>query len=477
MIDGVKIDCTNCHNLNWQNNKYLKFYTNVNIHTGELLDNTQIAKYKGLKFFITQSTKYKNKTYYSVRGSLHKYFNKGKHNANDFTIDDLQTVINELQQKFNIEPTRATIHNLEFGVNIYTPVPVKEVLKGLVSYGSYTFGTLKIEGVPVGKVLQKQQTNTKIYDKAKQNQKPINNLLRFEIAVKKMIYLKSYGITTLSDLQDKDKIRPLGALLVSVWNDIIYYDKNINWKQLTEFERKKILYYATPRNWNEFSIKQRYRAKKHFNKLLKEFSTSTTHTKISNLIEQKCKQLNENICPLINHDLSKKIDDISNVKCPQINRYNTQLKCGHFNPQKSQFKKEPKNTQKKPLKKCKVCATDISQKKQGTKFCSKKCNNKYHGQKRTQKRQFRILTEKANLQKLVKILDKNRLLLLVTYKTTTGTYSDNLEQYEIDTTPNWIKQITSVSVTGHRKNSKAIILNSYRARKLIKIINQINLNK
>jgi hypothetical protein len=70
MIDGVKIDCSKCQNLNWQNNKYLKFYTNVNVHTGELLDNTQIAKYKGLKFFIIQSNKYKNRTYYSVRGFI-----------------------------------------------------------------------------------------------------------------------------------------------------------------------------------------------------------------------------------------------------------------------------------------------------------------------------------------------------------------------------------------------------------------------
>ena len=298
MIDGIKIDVHSLNGSKWLSNKLLHFHTYTSVETGELLDGTIVAKYKGLKFFITQSTKYENRVYYSVRGSLHKYFNNGKHNANDFSFYDLQNVIQELQQKFNINPKTSTLRNIEFGTNVITPIDAKEVLKSLVCYGKYTFGTLKIEGLIVGKRIAKQQSSLKIYDKGKQYQKA-TNLVRFEIAIHKMIYLKKFGIVTLSDLQDIAKIEPLGSILLNYWDDVIYYDKKIDWKRLTEFERKKILYYATPRNWFDFEIKQRYRAKKHFKELMQQFSTSKTHKEIYNLIGLKWSDLSANICPQI----------------------------------------------------------------------------------------------------------------------------------------------------------------------------------
>lgn len=305
MIDGIKIDVHSLNGSKWLSNKLLHFHTYTSVETGELLDGTIVAKYKGLKFFITQSTKYENRVYYSVRGSLHKYFNNGKHNANDFSFYDLQNVLQELQQKFNINPKTSTLRNIEFGTNINTPIDAKEVLKSLVCYGKYTFGTLKIEGLIVGKRIAKQQSSLKIYDKGKQYQKA-TNLVRFEIVVQKMIYLKKFGIVMLSDLQDITKIEPLGSILLNYWNDVIYYDKKIDWKRLTEFERKKILYYATPRNWSDFEIKQRYRAKKHFKELMQQFSTSTIHKEIYDLIGLKWSYLSANICPQINQDFKTK---------------------------------------------------------------------------------------------------------------------------------------------------------------------------
>ena len=146
MIDGIKIDVHSLNGSKWLSNKLLHFHTYTSVETGELLDGTIVAKYKGLKFFITQSTKYENRVYYSVRGSLHKYFNNGKHNANDFSFYDLKNVIQELQEKFSINPKTSTLRNIEFGTNTITPIEAKEVLKNLVCYGKYTFGTLKIEG-------------------------------------------------------------------------------------------------------------------------------------------------------------------------------------------------------------------------------------------------------------------------------------------------------------------------------------------
>ena len=475
MIDGIKIDVHSLNGSKWLSNKLLHFHTYTSVETGELLDGTIVAKYKGLKFFITQSTKYENRFYYSVRGSLHKYFNNGKHNANDFSFYDLQNVIQELQEKFSINPKTSTLRNIEFGTNVITPIDAKEVLKNLVCYGKYNFGTLKIEGLIVGKRIAKQQSSLKIYDKGKQYQKA-TNLVRFEIAVHKMVYLKKFGIVTLSDLQDIVKIEPLGSVLLSYWDDVIYYDKKIDWKRLTEFERKKILYYATPRNWSDFEIKQRYRAKKHFKELMQEFSTSTTHKEIHNLIGSKWSDLSAKICPQINQGCKPK-NESRNV-------HKLTVSIHGYNMDKSTLKKENekihKNHTQKSLimiaKKCKVCSSNISHKRTSTIFCSKKCNNHFHGKLRTQRNQQKRKLERQNLDKLLKLIPKKVLWFWITYNTKNdvGLFSDYLYQSEINTTQDWINNILQVSVTGFRKNEKPIILTSYRARKLIKEINNLN---
>lgn len=467
MIDGVKIDVQNLNGIEWLNCHLLDFYTYTNTKTGELLDGTLVAKYRGLKFFIIQSVKYQNKTYCSIQGSLHKYFNKGKHNANDFTLFDLQKVIVELKQKFSIEPTTAILRNVEFGVNINTPLTANDLLKNLVCYGNYTFGTLKIEGVKVGKNIAQQRTELKIYDKGKQYDLPVQNLTRIELAVKKMEFLKSYNITTLSDLTNIDKIKPLGSLLLSYWDDVIYYDKKINWKQLTQFERKKLLYYATPRNWEDFDYKQRYRAKKHFKELMSKYSTSTTHKDITQLLAEKTGILTASFCPQINHDLHPKEATLNVHKLTvRIHSYNVDKKNT-----KMRNKKKVENLTKKS-RVCSVCKTSISHKRTDAKYCSKKCNNTLNGLKRTKRNQKQRSIEIKALNKLIALLDKNRLELIITYRTETGEYSDSLFQYEIQTSKQWISKIKKVVVTGYRKNCKPLMLTGSRAKILINEINK-----
>lgn len=482
MIDGVKIDVLPSNGCKWFDNKLLDFFTYTNTSTGELLDGTLVAKYRGLKFYITKSIKYDNCTYFSVRGSLHKYFNNGKHNANDFTFENLQTVIQELQDKFNIDPLTSTLHNVEFGVNINTPVPVKEVLKNLVCCGSYTFGTLKIEGVTVGKKIDKQTSSIKIYDKGKQYKKEVSNLARFEIAVRKMVFLKSYSINKLSDLQNINKVEPLGQLLSAYWKDVIYYDKVVNWKQLTEFERKKILYYATPRNWSEFNRMQRTRAKHHFKDLMKQYSTSTTHQIIGNLITEKWNDLKADLCIRINHDLKP------NLKSDLYTNYPLEYtgKMYTSNTKENEIKKGLKNTmkmkpiltEKTPIKKgrfCRVCANDISHKKCNSLYCSKKCNNSFQALQRKKKRHHLKKSETVQLKKVLSYLHKkDYLVILIEYRHNGNTYADNLFKVEITAPYTWIRKVIKVSLHQNSINYKPVILTSYRAKKLISIISKYN---
>ncbi len=214
MIDGVKIQIPTATAEHWLNNTKLHFQGLTELQTGEMVGGSVVAKYKGLKFFICYSAETGNITHCEISGSLHKYFNNGKHNANDFNINDLATVLNDLNKVFSVDSTTAILRNLEFGVNVLTPLKSSELLKNLVAYKNYEFGTLKVERKTVGKQIEQQRQKLKIYDKGKQYKLKDKNLTRFEVAIKKMESLKPYNIKTLADLTEISKITPLLDVLL-----------------------------------------------------------------------------------------------------------------------------------------------------------------------------------------------------------------------------------------------------------------------
>lgn len=145
-----------------------------------------------------------------LSGSLHKYWNKGQHNYNDFGRLDLWDVVRELCDWLEIEPQMANIHNLEFGLNLIVKFDPSAFLGGLLTYKATSFCRTAITGKGFYKQAAQTQFIIKAYDKGKQFDRP-DNILRFEMKVIKIEYLPQ--IQTLADLMDSDKLTTLGALL------------------------------------------------------------------------------------------------------------------------------------------------------------------------------------------------------------------------------------------------------------------------
>lgn len=434
MIDGLKLEILNFNGEHWLNNNLLNFETPIDISTAELTGNRFVANYKGLRFTIIKSLVHDSLNYYLIQGSVHKFLNDGQNNYTDFTFTQLQHVVKELEDRFMISPEKAYIRSLEFGVNIHVPVMVDEVLKSLVSHKNKTFSTFNIEQRDVGKVLNQQSAKLKVYNKGLQYDLPDDNLLRVEVSVKKMVYLKQYGIRTLADLTDIAKIKPLGNLLLSWWQDIIYYDKKIKWKQATNWERKKLLYYAAPRNWQEFDRKQRFRAKIKFNELLAKYSTSTTHTEISNLIIKKWNDLADENCPRFNHD--DKLNGSSYLSTNYPLEYRVKM-----------YPKNPLNKichkDKKQKRFCKTCKTSIDHKKSNAIYCSKKCANIQGAKLKKLQRANQKKTELKVLDRFLRILSKGQTIELRKIKA----------------------RVSTIIIV---ERNKLTTLTSYRARKLLK---------
>lgn len=474
MIDGIKIRCIGTLPLDWECNQLLKFASSIDTTTGEVLAKNKVAFYRGLSFHLIPST-VANTTHCIIKGSLATYYNKGTNNAFDYDVSMLQETINELESLFKINPFTAEIQAFEFGANISPTQPTKQIINGLRAYQGDNFTGLKMDNVFNGKQLQRQEYIFKMYDKGLQTAKPEANLLRIEYAIKSTKTARKYDIIFLSDLNSLDKLNRLKTVLLDVWANVIFYDKGMKWRYMSHSQKEKMLYYLDATNWEKFTKMQRNRAKKHFKDLHALFCTSTTQSDVLEL-------------------LGAKMDELTAVKCYPLrnfsNGYDSQKREGEMlpfthldkhvkgntkpleNSIEIPNKKKVENGLKNHSRKCCSCSVDISHKKTNTKYCSKHCNNSTQAKKRKMNRQNIKKVETENLALLLDTIAKSNLLLLVEYATESGTYADRLEQKEISTTPEWIRQIFKVTIEAQ---PVPIVLTSYRSRKLIKIINKLNI--
>ena len=473
MIDGIKIRCIGTTPYDWECNHLLKFASSIDTTTGEVLAKNKVAFYRGLSFHLIPST-VANTTHCIVKGSLATYYNKGVNNAFDYDVTMLQKTILELETLFNINPVTAEIQAFEFGANITPVQPTKQIINGLRAYQSDNFTGLKMDNVFNGKQLQRQEYIFKIYDKGLQTAKPEANLLRLEYAIKSTKTARKYGIVVLSDLNSIDKLNKLKTVLLDVWANVIFYDKGLKLRYMNEADTKKMLYYLDATNWGKFSTMQRNRAKKHFRHLHGLYCTSTTQSDVLELLSTKMDKLTAVICyDLRNYAVgydSQKID-AEMLRFTHLDKHVNRNIKPLGNSIEIPNKKKVENGLKKHRQKCCSCEVDISHKKANTKYCSKHCNNSIQAKKRKMNRQNIKKSENQNLVLLLDNLAKSNLLLLVEYATVSGTYADRLEQKEIGAPPDWIKQIFKVTIEAQPVQ---IVLTSYRARRLIKALTELN---
>ena len=243
-------------------------------------------------------------------GSIHKYRNKGLHNHDDFTVKDAIETITGLCKDFEIDPHRTEINNVEFGVNVVLPFPVKLVLDNLISYKGDSFmkevRNEYINGVNKGisyYQCKKNQYYVKIYDKALQYGLP-NHVLRFEVKVvrKQFFQWLNIPIYWLSDLLNPDIYPRLAEVLNDTFNEILFNDNRIEHKKLTATEQ--IIYHRAnnPNTWTakknpktkegkdktEREKKERQKLRAEFENLLTQYRTEENFRSItSEKIRQK----------------------------------------------------------------------------------------------------------------------------------------------------------------------------------------------
>ena len=141
MVDFIKVILIGC-NFEELRKKLTFTLDGVDTTTGELVNKVKngverkshlTAEFRGLKIIKYDSG------YMTLSGSLHKYWNEGKHNSNDFNFDSFLSVLSELKSLLGIPLSAMQLTQLEVGINVNLPFKTKEVLESCLMHKKEVF--------------------------------------------------------------------------------------------------------------------------------------------------------------------------------------------------------------------------------------------------------------------------------------------------------------------------------------------------
>ncbi len=310
MIDFIKAIVQDIDINQLKENKYLNFCSEVNLDTGEVREKNRNSKtrsnYSNAFFYSLEFRIYDSGKVFLL-GSLHKYYNQGQHNYNDFGIIQLNDVLKDLKEKFNIIPEQLKINQIEIGVNIKPPCPVNKILQYCFRHRKEPLKWIAVSDEGKYKQSEYQQYFIKLYNKAQHYRKKglyvgKDEILRFEIKYRKLERLKKFKIETLQDILSCG-LDILTDELFKEWEQILFYDWTI------QSDSKLLSKYCNPLFWDEVINNQPlYKKHKHqLNNLINNYSENIAH-QIKEVMQSKVKiLLNEGI--RINQDCkSQKIN-------------------------------------------------------------------------------------------------------------------------------------------------------------------------
>jgi len=158
-----------------------------------------------------------------LSGSLHKYYNKGIHNYDQFNSKNLDNTIIKLCQEFGVKTKNLKIIQLEFGVNLKVDFKVSKLLENLIEHKKVEPTTDKDLKCNEYKQFNHNDYILKIYSKGDQYHLP-DQTLRVEIKQTNWSdYRIKNKIETLDDFLKSDK-RFIVDRLLRCWNEVIFFD-------------------------------------------------------------------------------------------------------------------------------------------------------------------------------------------------------------------------------------------------------------
>lgn len=234
--------------------EWVKDENSINLFDIEVIKTKTIKQYKGIYFCF-----YSNRI--DILFKPHYYFNDNLHNANDFRIIDCINTVLEFKNIFKIDLKLLKVVNIEFGINILSPIDIKKLITFLLYHEKNEFKTdiglaysKKSFRATINGMVNSYKT-IKAYAKGLQFPQYTDiNTFRFEVKSKKSKYINQMGIYTANDLLDYECYIKMTTELKKEFDNVLILDCETNFKNLTPKEQAKINNYTNPLIW--FSIGQ-----------------------------------------------------------------------------------------------------------------------------------------------------------------------------------------------------------------------------
>ena len=250
------------------------------------------------------------------KGSLHKFYNRGLHNHNDFDLNAFNSVLRRLECEFGIRPENLRLEQMEYGLNIIPPIATDTILNHLLEHGCREFERVLNSSRGSYSQIERTEYILKIYNKAKQYKQP-NQILRFEIKAKTGKFKSiAPNVHTLFDFIRSDK-RAFILSLINEWERVTLFDPTIN----TQFLKPHQIKYRDVENWRGWFKRSDTTVNRHRNKvrLLNAQIGENVQMQIRDLFFQKINSLQgvrnsdftqiNRVCKLTGIDISMQRED------------------------------------------------------------------------------------------------------------------------------------------------------------------------
>ena len=237
----------------------IDFFESINGSTGEpetILANGKKVSYRSTGWIKNMKLNLFPKGYIELSGSLHKYYNDGKHNYNQFGRKEAEIALKRLIEVSGLELPYFKLESVEVGVNLMPPIPSDDIINNALMYKRKPFEAKYCTDEGNYRQVTLSEYWVKLYNKRLhyeiQGYDIGHEILRFELKINKMRMLAKYRVFTLEDLMNniEDIARDL---LPKAWMEVLLYDPTMN-KQTKE----KIIKYANVNFWREISKERSY---------------------------------------------------------------------------------------------------------------------------------------------------------------------------------------------------------------------------
>lgn len=222
-----------------------------------------------------------------MKGSFHIHHHGGENWA-DFTREHFAEVVESVCIALGLHPANLRLSNLEVGVNIIPPIQTPDVLACIVLHRTQRPRPFR-EGVGI-EVLHSAY-RFKIYDKARHKNRA-GELLRFEVAVKKMRTLKRYRVVTLSDLLEPATWTALQGYLMARFDELLIVEPDVHAEGLRPLERELLARASDPNYWVGLTKGQRSEKRATLTRIYTGNASPNLKATLRELIASKLHEVN-----------------------------------------------------------------------------------------------------------------------------------------------------------------------------------------